>query len=606
MKAFSKRQNILFIFFSFILLVLSLIPVLLSNNLLYILQTFLENKIFHRSFEISKWTNTINALIAFPVFFVIFLDTIFFLKLSNKSKTILLCIYAVVFLVCTGIVTSLTSYKTADSDLVSELLLAKECYLQKSFWPTEWYYSTELRTINTQLITAPLFIFTTDLHLIKTISVVLLIPFLAFSLYFLFYELGIKELWMKLLACMWILIPSSSLLWSIVHFGNYYIPHICIAFCFLGLFYGLIYKDYPKKRTILYLSLFYLISFIAGISGIRYVLYFEIPLAVLYLWRQTKRFVEEKKQFNIKDFFIRDRKVKTSFFSLVISGLGYLTNSFILSKFYSYSNWNTVTFNKFGEVSITSVFGDILKFFGYQNNVSVFTPAGIINVLIYIFIAFFIICFIRSLKTDTSEKNKDFLFFTIIMAIFNCYIFTNTDKYIDRYFILPLIFTIPCIILFIQNPAIKLLYRSILGFSFSIIVLTSSTLVYENCLSSNQNHDKIGITSFLKAQDYHYGYASFWNANILTYLTESKIELARITLKEPDDFTSYNVEKWLTPERYYTEDFGKNEKIVFIVSKDEFNLEPNAKIFANGTKVFNDEYYYVFEYMNNQAFKDSF
>ena len=184
MKPFTKKQNVIFLFLSALFLIMTMIPVLFSNTAMYILQDFLETKVFHRSFDINEWGNTVNALIAFPIFFVIFVDSVIFLKFSDKSKIILLCFYAVLFLVCTGIVTSLTSYKDANSDLISELLLGIECYLSKSFWPTSWNYSTEIRTINTQLITAPLFLFTSDLHLIKTISVVLLIPLLPLCLYY--------------------------------------------------------------------------------------------------------------------------------------------------------------------------------------------------------------------------------------------------------------------------------------------------------------------------------------------------------------------------------------------------------------------------------------
>ena len=606
MKPFTKKQNFIFMFLSILFFTLSMLIVLFSKNFFDVIQIFLEEKVFHRSFDINKWANTINSLIAFPIFFVIFFDTILFQKFNNKSKIILLCFYAIFLITCTGIVTSLTSYNNADSDLISELLLGKECYLSKTFWPTSWNYSTEFRTINTQLITAPLFLFTSNLHLIKTISVVLLILFLPICLLFLLNELKIQELWIKILACTWILCPTSNLIWSFTHFGSYYIPHICIIFCFLGLFFGIIYNDYSKRKKNVYLVLFYLLSFISGLSGIRYILYFEVPLATLYLWKQTKSFITEKKQFTIKSFFLDIPKVKLSFTSLVISGFGYITNSFILSKFYSYDQYNTATFKTFGDPSLSTIFGDIIQMFGYRNNVSVFSPAGITNILVYVFIAFFLLCLFISIKKNSFNiLHKEFLFFVSIMAIYNCFFITNT-LYNGRYLILPFVFVIPCTIVLIANKPLSILYRNILAFSFSIIVFTSSALLYVNLLHGNKDQSKINLTEFINDNDYHYGYATFWNANVMTYLTDGKIELAHYGYPEKYGLDSFHAYKWLTPERYYTDDFGNNEKIIFIVSKDEFNLEPNAKIFANGKQVFNDEYYYVFEYKDNKTFKESF
>ena len=396
------------------------------------------------------------------------------------------------------------------------------------------------------------------------------------------------------------------MIWSFVHFGSYYIPHICLAFIFLGLFFGIIYNDYSKKRRTVYLVLFYFLAFILGLSGIRYLLYFEIPLTALYLWRQAKSCVEGKKAFNIKTFFLDDQKIKHSFLSLMLSGVGYVLNSLILPKFYSFYQYNTETFKTYGDPSLSKIFGDILTLFGYQNNVSVFTPAGIVNILTYVFIIFFIICLIKYLFTETNEKNKDFLLVSIILILFNCFVSTNTG-YTERYIILPFVFIVPCTILFLKNNSISKFFRGILVLSFSVMVITSSFLTYEVKVCSKESETRLNLTKFIKENDYHYGYATFWNANVLTYLTDGKIELAHFGFPEKEeDFSYFHTYKWLTPERYYKDDFGNNEKIVFIVSKNEYNLDPSRHIFANGKQIFEDDYYYIFEYKDNKTFKESF
>ena len=68
---FSKKINI--ILYLIVILSLSVCTFLIikAPDLLFIMQNILENKVFHRTFSLEKWAETINSLIAFPVFFVV-------------------------------------------------------------------------------------------------------------------------------------------------------------------------------------------------------------------------------------------------------------------------------------------------------------------------------------------------------------------------------------------------------------------------------------------------------------------------------------------------------------------------------------------------------
>ena len=61
---FSKKINI--ILYLIVILSLSLCTFLIikAPDLLFIIQDVLENKVFHRTFSLEKWADTINSLIA--------------------------------------------------------------------------------------------------------------------------------------------------------------------------------------------------------------------------------------------------------------------------------------------------------------------------------------------------------------------------------------------------------------------------------------------------------------------------------------------------------------------------------------------------------------
>ena len=89
MNTFSKKTDKILLVLSIVGLAIGTGLVLFSGNLLYGIQEILENYVFHREFKIEKWADTILSLIAFPIFFVVLFDSIFFVKFSNKTKIIL-------------------------------------------------------------------------------------------------------------------------------------------------------------------------------------------------------------------------------------------------------------------------------------------------------------------------------------------------------------------------------------------------------------------------------------------------------------------------------------------------------------------------------------
>ncbi|MCI5522953.1 MAG: hypothetical protein MR449_02330 [Spirochaetia bacterium] len=249
MNHFSKKTETVLTCVFLAVLIASGLLILYSNSLLYLIQHFLEEKVYHRTFEISKWADTIVALIAFPVTAVILCYALLFLKFSDRTKIIFISAFAVFAVFFIGLCSFTKGKEFMNSDIASEILLAKECYLKKSFWPLSWHYSTEFRLLNTQLVAAPLFFFTSNWYVVKTVSAVILSLILPVSMYFLLSKLNVRPLWLKLLCCLLSLCPTSLLSWDVIYFGNFYIPHIAMEFVYLGLFFDLAYNETPSVHN---------------------------------------------------------------------------------------------------------------------------------------------------------------------------------------------------------------------------------------------------------------------------------------------------------------------------------------------------------------------
>jgi hypothetical protein len=487
-----------------------------------------------------------------------------------------------------------------DSDMASEILLAKECFLEKTFWPRSWNYSTEIRILNTQLITAPLFIFTSDWHIIKAVSATLLSLLLPLSLFFLLNQLGIKQLWIKLLSSLFIFCPWSGTMWGMTQFGNYYIPHITIAFFFIGIFFSLSYNDLSKRKLNFFIITLFFLAFTSGLAGIRYVLYFVFPLVAVYVSMSVNNLAKSGQQFEFKSFFVKDKPVFYSSMSLIICGLGYVINFIILQRFFLFCNYNGTKFTNIGDVTFSEVQNAIFGILGYSNGSHVFRPSGIINILIYVGIIFFLICIVKQLKNTTDKKSMFFTMFFIVMFIFNSFVITNT-AFETRYFVLPVVFIVPCVSIFITNNHIGKIKRYILGVSFSVIFIGSAFLTFQNILSKT-GYSRENVHHFLEKNNYKFGYGTFWNANVFSFLTDGEIEIANIS--DSDGFNSLEYRKWLVPNRYYTR--NSSEKVFFIVSRNQYTNNADALVFKNGNLIYEDESYLIFDYADDKTFMESF
>ena len=72
-----------------------------------------------------------------------------------------------------------------ESDMSSELVLARILAQEKKIFTTSWYYSTEIRILNYNLVFAPLFLLTDNWHIIRIVGIIILDLILFSSYYYL-------------------------------------------------------------------------------------------------------------------------------------------------------------------------------------------------------------------------------------------------------------------------------------------------------------------------------------------------------------------------------------------------------------------------------------
>ena len=167
-----------------------------------------------------------------------------------------------------------------DSDMSSELVLSKLLFSKKAILTNSWFYSTEIRILNTQLVFSLLFNFFNSWFKVRYFSIFILIILLLVSFYYFCLKLKSKKDFY--LFAIFLIIPFSLEYFSYVLMGTYYIPHIIIAFLSLGMIFSF-RNSQNKFNSIFIVVLFSLLALLAGMGGARelIILYLPIMLACI-------------------------------------------------------------------------------------------------------------------------------------------------------------------------------------------------------------------------------------------------------------------------------------------------------------------------------------
>ena len=176
-----------------------------------------------------------------------------------------------------------------DSDMASELVLAKMLAEGKGFILTnQWFYSTEIRFLNTQLIFVPLFWLFKSWAVVRIVGTIILHGLMLASFYFLLASLQKKALFPW--TATFLLLATS---WDWAHFvnhGAFYLPHVTIAFAILGLVFYAVRTTNTQHRNWLIVGATVL-SLLAGIGGFRQIVITSIPLvlASVMFWLTSRQ-----------------------------------------------------------------------------------------------------------------------------------------------------------------------------------------------------------------------------------------------------------------------------------------------------------------------------
>ena len=489
------------------------------------------------------------------------------------------------------------------SDTTAEVILSKLLAEENKLITTNWFYSTEIRIVYSHLLMVPLFKIFSSYRLVKFLSVFIfyILMLLAYLYVSKRFQINKKYAFIGLAL---FFSPLSNEYLDMMFIGCFYSSQAICTYVVLGIVATWFMskeqsnREKKTKKFSFLVSLIgtHLFAFILGLSGLRYLASLYLPMLLAVMWIL---FSEEGELFDAnpikKPWFVNFIYTVSS---LVCAGLGFLVNKFYLATHYSFDTTSEVVFVPLSEVAdrFLESLKLMVEFFGYYQ-VEVVSGRGIVNVLkmaLFVFFVGAIVYLFRHRKEKLNRLQRFLLYYFVLVLLINWYMLVFTGVLMQyRYWIPVYIIAVLLVALFFQvfTPEIRW-QKQLYGICVGIAALSSLYGELWQDAKYNDCEKRYAYMEFLESQGYTFGYATFWNASVTEYLSNGKMEVGNLGGK---DGVSAPYE-WLCKKDLYKEGYHKGKTFLLLARTEEAGmLKGDFTVMPDGEKVYEDEYYAVYE-----------
>ena len=495
-----------------------------------------------------------------------------------------------------------------DSDMSSEMVLAKLLAGEGGILSENWYYSTELRVLNSQIVLSFFFRLFNSWHTVRIFSSVVLMIILLSSFYYLCRQMGCRKLFP--LAGSVFLLPLCGDYYEFVMLGLYYFPHVSISFISLGLVfhYGNARKTW--EQTVV-LGAGFLLSLLATLGGARQILVTYLPMVmascgciILMLKKNGFR--------KLPDTFWKSKTVSYATCSLFLFAgcfVGHRINNTLLAAKYPFQHYFRLSWEEFSLENAVTVFRGFLAELGYSEGY-VMSGTTIRNGVSFLIAGLLIWCIARTIRENRDDENLYvmLMFLSGIACYGTLYAFTSM-MYSQRYILPIMVLIIPLFTCSVKkevlrkdgegNESLLRASGSLSGFLYTgllICIFVSGMLYYQEKGRSDVTANLLEAVEAVQ-DDYATGYATFWNANLVTELSDGKIDMYDwLDAKSPEDLRSVDtLYEWLQVKQHHKHPEGK---VFLLFTTEEFGRYTLCRKLSKDDALYNSGGYLVFGYDN--------
>ena len=440
--------------------------------------------------------------------------------------------------------------RLTDSDISSEMILARLLNEEHALISKNWFYSTELRVLNIQILYSFFFHFFHDWTMVRAATCIASYLLMLVSYYYMIHQMDCDRIYA--VSAIFLFLPVSDGYFEYVLLALLYASFISIYFFAVGMTFHYAHASGRMKKLLLVITV--CLAFMSGLGGARHVVVLYLPLfavAVLLALMQRRP----------------SGYLVCSAAGFAASAIGYLVNSKALAGRYHFETWVGGMKFRVSLQGISDLFFGTLRAFGYSYGDNEPTPAA--SAFSCVLVLVMAVCVLRTILKKWKEPDQTWLlamYFVCVYGIFFC-MYTFTDMlYSDRYNMAAIVFAIPIMVLNLTEISWRRCWKAGLLIFLGGGVLLSSVSRYARYGSLDKTAEFRSIVAYLTEEEVLAGYTAFWNGNVLTELSDGEID---VWVWEDDLSDQYDVDgvvPWLQAVKHQT---TTPEGRVFLLFTDE-------------------------------------
>ncbi len=503
-----------------------------------------------------------------------------------------------------------------DSDMAAEMMFSKLLAEQGHWFATpEWYYSTEFRFLYTHWIMGPLFRILQDWHVIRVITNLLSYLMMLGSYYFFMKPLKVSRS-LVILSSALLLLPFSETMMTHMVMGNTYMFHVVIVFCFFGLYLRLAgtsgnwrsREGEGVAQRLIWQLCYLALALVCGVSGVRYLLALQCPLVItafIYLLKCSE-FREFRKKLQPGKLWLQMKSfrkcVAMKYLGYSLAGAagsvaGYAVNVFYVSHCYVFQTYDATNFIAVYQgvlwERLQNAIGSLLMFFGYIPDRGVLSLRGLVTVAAFVLLAVIVYCSVKAYRGSCGQRLFVSLFLLVSFGL-NLFVFVfTTSTMVPRYYIVILIFVLPAVCFYLEKEELYFDRLAVVVLLTACLTLATGKTVL-SYLNVDKNETKRAVAEFLEENGYTFGYATYWNANILTELTDGAVEIANV-----GDARYLEYFKWSSPMKYYENGYHKGRVFLLLTAQEAAECADTEAV-KRGALIYQDMAYKVYVYESSE------
>lgn len=443
-----------------------------------------------------------------------------------------------------------------DSDISSEFVLAQLLNEEGRLVTENWFYSTELRVVSPVPIYQLALLLFNSWHVARTVSIAVLLCIVSAALIYMARGLGASFTSALLCASTFVLPVTVYNSFTLVYGGFY---TICVALTFVQI--GLVLR--MEKRRWLEPVLLLILSVLGGLNGVRMIMICVAPL----LTACAINFLVDARHCNrIRQVF----GLPSAY--LLYGGLlcaaatfaGKTINSNVLAEIYTFEQFDETLLASLRPEMFTDQLMCLMSFFGYREDVLLVSREGIVSVLAVLLPLMSAAAMLLLLRMKLNARERLLAVFmpTALLLGMLINVLTMSEES-DLFFPYHVSYYMPAALLMVfavfwalDRFECGIRGLQVLPMLALVGMFLAGNAVYREIDMNTYETEMESIAQYLLEEDCTQGYATYWNANVLTEITDGEIEVFAV-----ENWMSGNMDEWLQ-------------------RKDHLDRTPEGKVFA--------------------------